>query len=176
MPKRKKTLGIVELLDMFPDEDSARKWFEDIRWPKGKRHCPHCGSLETRPVPNNNPMPYHCRDCHKYFSVKTGTVMTRSKTPLRKWLIAMFLLTSHPKGASSIKLARDLGITQSTAWTMAQKIRQGWIQDKKLSGTVEVDETFVGGKESNKPSPQTNLHQRPRRKDYCNWNEITTGK
>ena len=102
--------------------------------------------------------------------------MTRSKTPLRKWLIAMFLLTSHPKGASSIKLARDLGITQSTAWTMAQKIRQGWIQDKKLSGTVEVDETFVGGKESNKPSPQTNLHQRPRRKDYCNWNEITTGK
>ena len=81
--------------------------------------------------------------------------MTRSRTPLRKWLIVMFLLTSHPKGASSIRLARDLGITQSTAWTMAQKIREGWIQDKKLSGTVEVDETFVGGKESNKP-----LHKR----------------
>ena len=161
MPKRKKTLGIVELLERFPDEDSARKWFEDLRWPDGKRDCPHCGSLDTYCVPNENPLPYHCRDCHKYFSVKTGTVMRRSKIPLQKWLYAMYLLTSNPKGASSLKIARELNIPQNTAWMMAQKIREGWVEDRKLTGTVEVDETFIGGKESNKPPHKRTFKQGP---------------
>ena len=159
MPKKKHTapgksdregIGVLELFEMFPDEESARKWFENLRWFNEESHCPRCGSLKTSTVPNENPMPYHCGDCRKYFSVKTGTVMEKSKLPLRKWVIAIYLMSTNLKGVSSMKLHRDLGVTQKTAWMMAQKIREGWIQDRKLSGTVEVDETFIGGKEKNK--------------------------
>ena len=145
----RKGIGVMELLDMFPDEESARKWFENLRWPEGM-YCPHCGGTRTKPKPSGKPMPYHCRDCHKHFSCKIGTVMEGSNMPVRKWVIAMYLLSTNLKGVSSMKLDRDLGITQKTAWTMSQKIRQGWIQDRKLGGTVEVDETFIGGKEKNK--------------------------
>lgn len=144
----RKGIGVMELLEMFPDEESATKWFENQRWPNGERRCPHCEG--TRTTEAKHKMPYHCKDCRKYFSVRTGTVMRSSKTPLRKWVVAMYLMTTNLKGVSSMKLHRDLGIAQSTAWTLAQKIRQGWIRDEKLGGTVEVDETFIGGKEKNK--------------------------
>jgi transposase-like protein len=155
MPKRKykapgksnrKGIGVMELLEMFPDEEAATKWFENQRWPDG-RHCPHCGS--TRITEAKHKMPYHCKDCRKYFSVRTGTVMRSSGTPLRKWVVAMYLMTTNLKGVSSMKLHRDLGIAQSTAWTLAQKIRQGWIRDEKLGGAVEVDESYFGGKYHN---------------------------
>jgi len=98
-------------------------------------------------------MPYHCGDCRKYFSVKTGTVMQSSKIGLQKWVIAMYLMSTSLKGVSSMKLHRDLGVTQKTAWHLAQKIRQGWLEgqdyDDKLDGPVEVDETFIGGKSRN---------------------------
>lgn len=144
-------LSVLQLFQMFPDEATSRKWFEDIRWPEGQRHCPHCGSLKTSAVPNEDPMPYHCGECRKYFSVKTGTVMQSSKVPLQKWVIAIYLMSTSLKGVASMKLHRDLGLTQKTAWSLAQKIRQGWIDgDGKLAGEVEVDETYVGGKERNK--------------------------
>jgi len=159
-------LSVIELFGMFPNDDAARTWLEDIRWPDGERHCPSCGSLKTKIVPNEKPMPYHCGDCRKYFSVKTGTVMQSSKIGLQKWVIAMYLMSTSLKGVSSMKLHRDLGVTQKTAWFMAQKIRQGWLdgQDEdKLDGVVEVDETYIGGLSGN-----MHRHKRPARSGYSN--------
>lgn len=146
-------LSLVELVDLFPDEASARRWFEAARWPSGRRVCPHCRSDRTAAVPSENPMPYHCGGCRRYFSVKTGTVMQSSKLPLRKWVIGIYLMSTSLKGVSSMKLHRDLGITQKTAWMMAQKIREGWVRGASgpVGGTVEIDETFVGGKRRNMP-------------------------
>ena len=143
-------ISLVELIDRFPEEASARAWFESIRWADG-RMCPHCASTETKPVPNDNPMPYHCSVCRKYFSVKTGTVMQSSNLPLRKWVIGFYLLSTNLKGVSSMKLHRDLKVTQKTAWMMAQRIRQAWNMNQvSLTGSVEVDETYIGGKKKNK--------------------------
>ena len=147
----RKGISVIELFDMFPDESSAREWFESIRWPNGKRFCPRCSSKKTNSVKSEKPMPYWCSDCRSYFSVKVGTVMESSKLPLRKWVVGIYLIITNLKGVSSMKLHRDLGIKQSTAWLMAQKIRQGWLEDMELlSGPVEVDETYIGGKEGNK--------------------------
>ncbi len=144
-------ISVLQLFQMFPDEASARKWLEDIRWVDGARHCPHCGSLKTTVVANEKPMPYHCGECREYFSVKTRTVMHSSKVSLQKWVICMYLMSTNLKGVSSMKLHRDLGVTQKTAWLLAQKIRQGCLDGTdRLDGQVEVDETYVGGLESNK--------------------------
>ena len=145
-------ISVLHLFQMFPDERSARKWFEELRWAEG-RYCGHCLSTRTRPVKDEKPMPYWCGSCRKYFSVKTGTVMQSSNLQLQKWVIGIYLITTSLKGVSSMKLHRDLGITQKTAWFMARRIREGWMQKKtaELDGnSVEVDETYIGGKEGNK--------------------------
>ncbi|MDE0168323.1 MAG: IS1595 family transposase [bacterium] len=138
---------------MFPDEKAAVEWFQNIRWPGGVDSCPRCGEVgRTHAVPNAKPMPWRCAGCRKYFSVRTGTVMESSRLPVRKWVIALYLCSTNLKGVSSMKLHRDLGVTQSTAWFMLGRIREAWADaaDLVLDGTVEVDETFIGGKEMNK--------------------------
>lgn len=146
----RKGIGIMEVMDMFPDEETAVEWFESIHWKDG-RYCPHCESHNTRKNEDKNAQPYRCNDCHKYFSCRMGTVMENSRIPVRKWVIAIYLMSTNLKGVASMKLHRDLGVTQKTAWMMAQKIREGWKEGEgMLDGTVEVDETFIGGKEKNK--------------------------
>ena len=142
-------ITIVELMDMFPTEEVATTWFESIIWPDG-RHCPKCGSLRTSEA-SHAKMPYWCTDCRSYFSVKTGTAMQRSKIPLRKWAIAVYLCLTSLKSISSMKLQRDIGVSQPTAWFMLHRIREAWAGDGEgpFDGPVEFDETYVGGKRKN---------------------------
>ncbi len=150
----RKGITLLELAEMFPNDETAREWFEAILWPTGDRPCPACGSVSTYACKHAK-MPYHCRDCRKYFSVKTGTVMQSSPIPLRKWAYAIYLDVTALKGVSSMKLHRDLGITQKAAWFMQQRIREAFAAEANvppMAGPVEADETFIGGKEGNKHS------------------------
>ena len=143
-------ITLMQLADMFPDEEAARKWFEARIWPDG-RHCPRCKSTRTCEA-SHAKMPYWCTDCRSYFSVKVGTVMQASKLPLRKWAYAIYLHMTNLKGISSMKLHRDIGIGQDTAWHLLQRIRKAFEEndDNLFGGPVEVDETYVGGREANK--------------------------
>ncbi len=145
-------ITLLELAEMFPDENAARAWFERILWPEGERPCPRCGSLNTHDA-SHKKMPYRCRDCRAYFSIKTGSVMEGSPLSLRKWVYAVYLDVTSLKGVSSMKLHRDLGITQKAAWHMQQRIREAFAHNGppvEFEGPVEADETYIGGKEANK--------------------------
>lgn len=143
----RKGLTIIELFKMFPNDAAAEQWFEDQRWPNGQRCCPECGSTSYAIVKSRKPMPYRCRDCRQYFSVRKGTVMQSSKIGLQKWLFAMYMMSMSLKGTSSMKVYRELGITQKTAWFLMQRIREGFMDgiDQSMRGPVEVDETYMGG-------------------------------
>ena len=144
-------ISIIELMDMFPDDATATAWFESLVWPN-ERGCGHCGSVSTREVPNATPMPYWCTDCRSYFSVRTGTAISHSKIPLRKWAFAIYLELTSLKGVSSMKLHRDIDVSQKAAWFMLHRIREAWAapHDGQFAGPVEVDESYFGGLEANK--------------------------
>ena len=142
-------ITLIELLQMFPDDATAEKWFEDARW-SGSVRCAHCDSERVKRA-SHKTMPYHCADCRRFFSVKTNSVMHASKVGYQKWAMAVYLMTTSLKGVSSMKLHRDIGVTQKTAWHMAHRIREGWqTGTESFVGPVEADETYIGGKEANK--------------------------
>ena len=163
-------LTLVDLMNMFPSEKAATEWFESVLWGRGCR-CGKCGSGKTRKVPNGKPMPYWCSDCRSYFSVRTGTPIARSNVPLRKWAIAIYLCLTSLKSVSSMKLHRDLGVSQRTAWFMLHRIREAWVVGNGgggYSGPVEVDETYFGGKRRNMSNT--------RRKALADMGRGTVGK
>jgi len=135
----RQSISLIELGDMFPDEETATKWFEAIYWQE-KRCCVHCGGTRT-----SKAMPYWYNDCHNYFSVRTGTTLQSSRLPLRKWAFAVYLYVTHLKGVSYMKLHRDLKVTQKTAWLMLHRLRKAWGEAglDKFTGPGEVDETYV---------------------------------
>ena len=143
-------LSLLDIMAMFPTEDAARLWIESVVWTDG-RECGKCGSTRTREAKHAK-MPYWCTDCRSYFSVKTGTPLAHSNIPLQKWAIAIYLCLTSLKSVSSMKLHRDLDVSQKTAWFMLHRIREAWMptdDDDKFSGPVEVDETYMGGKRKN---------------------------
>lgn len=147
------TTSLYQFLKQFPNEESARLYFEAKRW-NGAPVCAHCGSMNAVECKDHRPMPYRCRDCRKHFSVRTGTVLAESKIELQKWLMAIYMMTTARKGIPSTQMARELGITQKSAWFLAQRIRETWLSNHNdsgpMGGEVECDETYVGGKEMNK--------------------------
>lgn len=141
----------IEAFDKFRTDELAEAWFIETRWPDGVA-CVRCGSLNVQERKSRKPQPFRCRDCRKDFSVKTDWIMHSSNVPLRKWAMAFFLMSTSLKGVSSMKLHRDLGVSQKTAWHMAHRIRAAWdgSETPRFAGPVEADETYFGGKESNK--------------------------
>ena len=158
-------LSLVGALRMFPDDDTAERWFIAKRW-ADEPYCPHCGSLSIQSGAAHKTMPYRCRDCRKRFSVRTGTAMDSSNLGYQVWALALYLLTTGIKGTSSMKLHRDLGVTQKTAWHLAHRIRGAMDKPRgPFAGPVEVDETFVGGKEKNKHRNKKIKHNHARGTD-----------
>ena len=162
-------ISLIELMDMFPTEEAATKWFESQVWPT-ERCCGHCGSLSTSEVPNAKPMPYWCKDCRSYFSVRTGTPIARSNVPLRKWAIAIYICLTSLKSVSSMKLHRDIKVSQPTAWFMLHRIREAWANEPQgdFEGPVEVDESYFGGRRRNMSNS--------RRKDLADTGRGAVGK
>lgn len=144
----KSTISTFELFQMFPDQESARAYFEARRWPDGAT-CPACGEAER--IGTRKDGFYRCNACLLDFTVRTGTIFERSKVPLNKWLYAMYLLVTARKGISSVQLHAQIGVTQKTAWFMLQRLREACGNDPtELVGTVEIDECYIGGKEAAK--------------------------
>ena len=155
MTKRKKriakTISITELFRMFPTEQSCVDWLEAARW-NGKPVCPHCGGDENISKSASKLNTYWHKDCRMYFTVKTGTVMHSSKTDTRNWMIAIYYYMTGRKGISAMQLSKELGVQYRTAWHIGHRIREACKEgdDFILSKIVEMDATYIGGKEDNK--------------------------
>lgn len=142
---------LFQAIQYFADENEAVEYVASFRWPSGEQECPHCGSVAMHYFLKPR-RAWKCRDCRKVFSVKVGTIFEDSPVKLGKWLPAMWLLANCKNGISSYELARDLGVTQKTAWFMLHRIRlamQAGSFEKKMRGKVEADETYIGGKAKN---------------------------
>ena len=147
----RKGMSVTELIAMFPDDASAELWFTEKRWPNDP-HCPSCGSTNVLSGAAHKTMPYRCREkeCRKRFSVRVGTVMEASNLGFQTWAIAIYLSLTSLKSVSSMKLHRDLKITQKSAWHLAHRLREAFASGRgAFAGPVEADETYMGGRRKN---------------------------
>lgn len=153
--------SLIELNDYFIDEKTCHEFLANQLWEGGKPICPFCGSTHVYTTKSRSTKPskkgvpeYRCasKECSKKFSVTKGTIFESSKIPLRTWYAAIYLLTTSKKGISSLQLATQLQVTQKTAWFLNHRIRQMFLETapEMLSGIVEADETYVGGKNKNR--------------------------
>ena len=153
----RKGMTLLEVADKFPTNEAAREWLESLLWPNGA-FCPHCGSFNVQCDIKHPRMTHRCRDCanRPMFTVRIGTVMEGTKMAYRIWAIGIYLYTTNIKGVSSMRLHRELGISQKAAWFMLHRLRKAAEMETGLfSGPIEVDETYFGGK-------RRNMHNRKR--------------
>ena len=140
-------MNLVYLIDKFPNDEKCRDFLESLRWPNGVC-CTRCGDTSLLELTDRDQ--WECRSCHHQFSVMSGTIMHDSHLPLRKWFLAIYLITEARKGISGRQMKRTLGIANKTAWYLCHRIRSalghGEPDGPTLFGVVEVDETLVGGK------------------------------
>lgn len=149
-------VNLLSFYDKFKDEQTCRAYLAELRWGKDKTICPHCGSINDSYRYKDGKL-FKCKSCQKQFTVRVGTVFEDSMIPLQKWFLAIYLATSLKSGISSIQLSKYLGVTQKTAWFMLHRIRKVIeLEDLELSGTVETDETYIGGKVTNRPMRRRN--------------------
>lgn len=137
-------MNIIQIFEKFPTQESCIAHIESVRW-NSKPICPYCKSPRCTPAPKESR--YHCNNCKTSFSATVGTIFHHTHLPLQKWFLAVSLVLNAKKGISSRQLARDLQVNKNTAWSMQMRIREAMIeQGELLSGIVEMDETYIGGK------------------------------
>lgn len=154
-------MNIVKIYEMFPTEADCIAHLEKVRW-KGKPTCPYCQSQNTTPVPKEQR--HHCNNCNTAFSVTIQTIFHHTHLPLQKWFLAVSLILNAKKGLSSRQLTRDLQVNKDTGWRIAMKIREAMRQHQQrelLTGMVEIDEAYIGGK-PRKGCPSDTKHKRGR--------------
>ncbi len=141
-------MNIVEIYEKFPTEQHCIKYLESVRW-QGEPQCPYCLSKSCSPMPKENR--HHCNNCNTTFSVTVRTIFHKTRMPLQKWFLAISLVLNAKKGISARQLGRHLKVNKDTAWSIAMRIRGAMIEDRRLmTGIVEMDETYVGGKHRGK--------------------------
>jgi transposase-like protein len=146
--------NLLAIMERFADEETAREYLESVRWPEGPV-CPHCGctfayklnARETSKSPGRKGL-YKCKECRKQFTVTVGTIFEDSHIPLNKWLIAVYMMCTSKKGVSAHQLHRMLGLSYKAAWFMCHRVRYAMFDEPSdmLTGTVEADECYIGGK------------------------------
>lgn len=147
--------SLIKMIEVLDTEQKCREYLEELRW-NGEPICPHCGSIRENHYKLKQGGKfkglYKCKDCRERFTIRIGTMFEDSNIKFKKWFLAIYLFSSHKKGISSHQLAKDIDVTQKTAWFMLSRIRNAFQPDRtgKFDGITQVDETFVGGKNQKK--------------------------